>query len=179
MICPFPDPLEVLQTVVESSVAVGSVTLQSDRDRRTILCSQVAKSLSCSAAVDESSASNVLVLQGFTLPKLVLQIVTVDVIFRVSSPSVNELVILKETAFTIYNKARRISRGTSNDVVQSSSISSRSHSVLSSMSPSIPGMWKDCVGPRITGHSSHEKVKLMVPSGLEPGITPGNQGLDR
>ncbi|TYK09965.1 mediator of RNA polymerase II transcription subunit 13 [Cucumis melo var. makuwa] len=153
VICPFPDPLEVLQTVVESSIAVGSVMLQSDRDRRTILCSQVAKSLSCSAAVDESSASNVLVLQGFTLPKLVLQIVTVDVIFRVSSPSVNELVILKETAFTIYNKARRISRGTSNDAVQSSSISSRSHSVLSSMSPSIPGMWKDCVGPRMTGHS--------------------------
>ncbi|XP_031737595.1 mediator of RNA polymerase II transcription subunit 13 isoform X2 [Cucumis sativus] len=153
VICPFPDPLEVLQTVVESSVAVGSVMLQSDRDRRTILCSQVAKSLSCSAAVDESSASNVLVLQGFTLPKLVLQIVTVDVIFRVSSPSVNELVILKETAFTIYNKARRISRGTSNDAAQSSSLSSRSHSVLSSMSPSIPGMWKDCVGPRMTGHS--------------------------
>lgn len=145
--------MEVLQTVVESSVAVGSVMLQSDRDRRTILCSQVAKSLNCSAAVDESSTSNVLVLQGFTLPKLVLQIVTVDVIFRVSSPSVNELVILKETAFTVYNKARRISRGTSNDGVQSSSISSRSHSVLSSMSSSIQGMWKDCVGPRITGHS--------------------------
>ncbi|XP_023529870.1 mediator of RNA polymerase II transcription subunit 13 [Cucurbita pepo subsp. pepo] len=153
VICPFPDPLEVLQTVVESSVAVGSVTLQSDRDRRTILCSQVAKSLSCSAAVDESSTSNVLVLQGFTLPKLVLQIVTVDAIFRVSSPSVNEIVILKETAFTVYNKARRISRGTSTDVVQSSSISSRSHSVLSSMSSSIPGMWKDCVGIRIAGHS--------------------------
>ncbi|KAI5427583.1 hypothetical protein KIW84_032838 [Lathyrus oleraceus] len=36
-------------------------------------------------------------------------IVTVDAIFRVTSPSVSEFVILKETAFTVYSKARRVS----------------------------------------------------------------------
>lgn len=153
MVCPFPEPIAVLQTVIESSVAIGSVIFQSDRERRSILHSQVSKALSYSAAVDEASISNVLVLSGFSVPKLVLQIVTVDAIFKVTSPSLNELVILKETAFTVYNKARRISRGSSNDTVQSSALSSRSHSVLTQMSSPTPGMWKDCVGPRITGHS--------------------------
>lgn len=153
MVCPFPEPIAVLQTVIESSVAIGSVIFQSDRERRSILHSQVSKALSYSAAVDEASISNVLVLSGFSVPKLVLQIVTVDAIFKVTSPSLNELVILKETAFTVYNKARRISRGSSNDTVQSSALSGRSHSVLTQMSSPTPGMWKDCVGPRITGHS--------------------------
>lgn len=153
MVCPFPEPIAVLQTVIESSVAVGSVILQSDREKRLISHSQVGKALSCSAAVDEATISNVLVLSGFSIPKIVLQIVTVDAIFRVTSPSLHELVILKETAFTVYNKARRISRGSSNDINQSSSLSSRSSSVMSQMSSPIPGMWKDCVGPRITGHS--------------------------
>ncbi|XP_050278302.1 mediator of RNA polymerase II transcription subunit 13 isoform X3 [Quercus robur] len=153
VVCPFPEPIAVLQTVIESSVALGSVILQSDREKRLISHSQVGKALSCSAAVDEATISNVLVLSGFSIPKIVLQIVTVDAIFRVTSPSLHELVILKETAFTVYNKARRISRGSSNDMVQSSSLSSRSSSVMTQMSSPISGMWKDCVGPRITGHS--------------------------
>ncbi|KAI5390514.1 hypothetical protein KIW84_075724 [Lathyrus oleraceus] len=61
------------------------------------------------ATVDEASGSNIRVLFGFSIPKLVLQIVTVDAIFRVTSPSVSEFVILKETAFTVYSKARRVS----------------------------------------------------------------------
>ncbi|XP_040994670.1 mediator of RNA polymerase II transcription subunit 13-like isoform X3 [Juglans microcarpa x Juglans regia] len=152
VVCPFPDPTAVLQTVVESSVAVGSVILQSDRER-SILHSQVGKALSCSEAVDEATISNVLVLSGFSIPQLVLQIVTVDAIFRVTSPSYDELVILKETAFTVYNKARRILRGSSNDMVQLSSLSSRSPSVLTQMSSPISGMLKDCVGPQISVHS--------------------------
>ncbi|KAL5563620.1 hypothetical protein UlMin_033367 [Ulmus minor] len=153
VVCPFPEPTAILQTVVESSVALGSVIFQSDRERRSMLHSQVGKALSCSAAVDEASISNVFVLSGFTTPKLVLQVVTVDAIFRVTSPSLSELVTLKEIAFTVYNKARRMSRRPSNDIVQSSSLSSRSHSVLTQMSSPSPGMWKDCIGPRITGHS--------------------------
>ncbi|KAL4343391.1 mediator of RNA polymerase II transcription subunit 13 [Arachis ipaensis] len=152
VVCPFPDPSAVLQTVIESSVAIGSVIQQSDRDRRSLLHSQVSKALNVSATVDETSASNILVLSGFSIPKLVLQIVTVDAIFRVTSPSVSELVILKETAFTVYSKARRISRGVSSDFSQSA-FSSRSHSVLTQMPSPISGMWKDCVGPRMAGHS--------------------------
>ncbi|KAJ6346584.1 hypothetical protein OIU76_003291 [Salix suchowensis] len=140
VVCPFPEPAAVLQTVVESSVAIGTIIPPADRERRSVLLGQVGKALSSLATVDEASASNVLVLSGFSIPKLVLQIVTVDAIFRVTSPALNELIILKETAFTVYNKARRISKGSSNDV-QSSSASSRSHSVLTQMS-SVPAMWK-------------------------------------
>ncbi|KAI4317451.1 hypothetical protein L6164_025318 [Bauhinia variegata] len=152
VVCPFPEPTAILQTVIESSVAIGSVIQQSDRERRLTLHSQVMKALSGLATVDEASASNILVLSGFSIPKLVLQIVTVDAIFRVTNPSLGELVILKETAFSVYNKARRISRGHSNDYAQSA-LSSRSHSVLSQMSSPMSGMWKDYVGPRMTGHS--------------------------
>lgn len=166
VVCPFPEPTAVLQTVIESSVAIGSVVFQSDRERRSILHNQVGKALSCSAAVDETSISNVLILSGFSIPKLVLQIVTVDAIFKVTSPSLSELVILKETAFTVYNKARRISRGSSNDI-QSSSLSNRSHSVLTQMSSPTPGMWKDCIGPRMTGHSIPREGE--IDSSLRPG----------
>ncbi|OMP07507.1 Mediator complex, subunit Med13 [Corchorus olitorius] len=147
VVCPFPEPTAVLKTVIESSIAVGSIILPSDRERRSVLHSQVGKALSSSAAADEASISNIPVVSGFSVPKLVLQIVTVDAIFRVTSPPFNELVVLKETAFTIYNKARRISRGSVNDVL-SSSFSNRSHSVLTPMT-SIPGMWNS----RISGSS--------------------------
>ncbi|XP_059630501.1 mediator of RNA polymerase II transcription subunit 13 isoform X4 [Cornus florida] len=160
VVCPFPEPIAVLQTVLESSVAVGSIILSSDKERRSIMLNQVGKALSCSAAVDEASIANVLTLSGFSIPKLVLQIVTVDAIFRVTSPALSELVILKEIAFTVYNKARRFSRGSSNDVVQSSSMSGRSHSVLMQMSSPIQGMWKDCVGPRIAGPSVSREGEL-------------------
>jgi mediator of RNA polymerase II transcription subunit 13 len=166
VVCPFPEPIAVLQTVIESSVSLGSITIPSDRERRSIMHSQVGKALSCSAAVDEASASNILVISGFSVPKLVLQIVTVDAIFRVTSPAFNELIILKETAFTVYNKARRISRGSSNDMVHSSSLSSRSHSVLTPMT-SMSGMWKDCVGPRITGPSLPREGE--IDASLRPG----------
>ena len=136
MVCPFPEPAAVLQTVIESSVSIGSIIPPANRERRSMLLAQVGKALSSLAAVDEASASNVLVLSGFSVPKLVLQIVTVDAIFRVTSPALNELIILKETAFTVYNKARRISKGSSNDVQPSTS--SRSH--LAQMS-SVPAMW--------------------------------------
>ncbi|KAM7523061.1 hypothetical protein LguiA_012963 [Lonicera macranthoides] len=157
VVCPFPEPTAVLKTIVESSAALGSVIVSSDKERRTILHSQVGKALSCSTAVDEASISNIVTLSGFSIPKLVLQIVTVDAIFRVTSPSLNELVILKEIAFTVYNKARRISRGCSSEVVPSSFITGRSNSSSMQMTSSpISGMWKDCIGPRITGQRDGE-----------------------
>ncbi|KRH31605.1 hypothetical protein GLYMA_11G256800v4 [Glycine max] len=165
VVCPFPDPTAILQTVIESSVAIGSVAQQSDRERRSSLHSQVVKALSGLTTVDEASASNILVLSGFSIPKLVLQIVTVDAIFRVTSPSVSELVILKETAFTVYSKARRISRGISSDFAQSAF--PRSHSVLTQMPSPISGMWKDCVGPRMAGHSLPREGD--IDASLRPG----------
>ncbi|CAN8287998.1 unnamed protein product [Cochlearia groenlandica] len=154
IVCPFPDPSAVLRTIVESSIALGSA-IQPDRDRRSTLNSQVARAFGSSAAVDEASISHIPVLSGFSVPKLVLQVVSVDSIFRITSPSFNELVILKDTAFSVYNKARRISRGMPNDPFLSSSLSNRSSSSLTSMN-SMSGIWKDCVGSRMTG-STHPR----------------------
>ncbi|CAH8306210.1 unnamed protein product [Eruca vesicaria subsp. sativa] len=154
IVCPFPDPSAVLRTIVESSIALGS-GIQPDRDRRSLLNSQVARAFGSSAAVDEASISHIPVLSGFSVPKLVLQVVSVDSIFRITSPSFNELVILKDTAFSVYNKARRISRGMPNDAFLSSPLSNRSSSALAPMN-SISGIWKDCVGSRMTG-STHPR----------------------
>ncbi|XP_011088350.1 mediator of RNA polymerase II transcription subunit 13 [Sesamum indicum] len=166
VVCPFPEPLAVLQTVVESSIAIGSVIRSSDKERRSGMHNQVAKALSYPAAVDESF-SNVLTLTGFSIPKLVLQIVTVDAIFRVTSPTLNELIILKEIAFTVYNKARRISRGASGETTPSLAVPGRSHSALMQMASPVPGMWKDCVGPRIGG------PPLQRESELDASLRPG------
>ncbi|KAL0864171.1 hypothetical protein Bca101_043289 [Brassica carinata] len=154
IVCPFPDPSAVLRTIVQSCIALGS-GIQPDKDRRSLLNSQVARAFGSSAAVDEASISHIPVLSGFSVPKLVLQVVSVDSIFRITSPSFNELVILKDTAFSVYNKARKISRGMPNDAFQSSSLASRSSSALTPMS-SISGIWKDCVGSRMTG-STHPR----------------------
>lgn len=168
VVCPFPDPNAVLKTILESSVAVSSVIFSSENGKRAMLCSQVGKALSHAAGVDEASISNIPALSGFSIPRIVLQIVPVDAIFRVTSPSLNELVLLKEIAFTVYNKARRISRGSSNEFIQSSTFSGRSSSMLVNMANPIPGMWKDCVGSRFSGPS------LSREGELDPGMRAGN-----
>lgn len=136
MVCPFPEPTAVLRTVVESSVALGSLVLPSDK--RLPMYKQVAKALNCSASVDETSSANVLSISGFCVPRIILQVVTVDAIFRVTSPVLSELSILKETAFTVYNKARRISQGSTSDF---HSLSGRSGSILNQMTSPMSGMW--------------------------------------
>ncbi|KAJ6828113.1 mediator of RNA polymerase II transcription subunit 13 [Iris pallida] len=89
-------------------------------------------------------------LSGFSIPKLVLQIVTVECLLRVNKP-LNELAVLKDIAFTVYNKARRIPRAiSSNDIFQPSSMPVRSHSSLMHLSSPI-GLWKDCLAPRMSG----------------------------
>ncbi|EPS70346.1 hypothetical protein M569_04407, partial [Genlisea aurea] len=164
VVCPFPDPLAILQAVVESSIAIGTAICSSDKERRSMAYNQVAKALSHSAAGDES-LSNVLTLTGFSIPRLVLQIVTVDAVFRVTSPMLNELVVLKEIAFAVYNKARRFIRGASGETL----LPGRSPGILTQMSAHIPGggMWKDVVAPRIGG--SHLQRESEVDSSLRPG----------
>ncbi|KAL9274567.1 Mediator of RNA polymerase II transcription subunit 13-like protein, partial [Drosera capensis] len=113
VVCPFPEHSAVLKTLIESSIAVGSVLFSADSDRRSALYNQVSKALSCSVGVDEASSSNIVALSGFSIPRFVLQIVTADTIFRVTNPPFGELIILKEIAFTDYDKARRVSQGSS------------------------------------------------------------------
>ncbi|KAL9233602.1 hypothetical protein vseg_008575 [Gypsophila vaccaria] len=139
IVCPFPDPAAVLRTIIESSITLTSVVCSSDNDKGSILYSQVEKALSYAAGVDEASISNIPAISGFSIPKLILQIVPIDAIFRVTSPGVSETVMLKEIAFTVYNKARRLSRGSSNGLVQS--LSGRSHSSVMQMGNPLPGTW--------------------------------------
>ncbi|XP_068635779.1 mediator of RNA polymerase II transcription subunit 13 isoform X2 [Aristolochia californica] len=156
VVCPFPEPTAILQTLVESSVALGSSTLSSDKDR-ALLHSQVGKAFSCTAGVDETSISSILTLSGFSVPRLVLQIVTIETIF------VNELSLLKDIAFTVYNKARRVPRTSSSDMSQSSGISGRTQSAMMNMPSSMPGLWKDCMTSRITASTPD------LDAGLRPG----------
>ena len=167
VVCPFPEPTAVLQTLVESSAALGSVVLSPDRERQSWLLSQVAKAQSCTAAADELSASNVLMLSGFSIPRLVLQIVTIDCLLRVNRPG-NELAFLKDIAFTVYNKARRVPRSTSsNDMFQSSSVSGRPQAPLMHVASPITGMWKDCLAPRMSGSALSREGELDA--ALRPG----------
>ncbi|WOL08835.1 mediator of RNA polymerase II transcription subunit 13 isoform X1 [Canna indica] len=138
VVCPFPEPTAILQTLVECSATLGSVVYSPDKERRSLLYSQVAKSLNCSTVIDEVSTSNVLMLSGFSVPKLVLQIITVETLLRIYRPT-SELAILKDIAFTVYNKARRIQRAASSTDMFQTSFSARSQSALMHMASSISG----------------------------------------
>ncbi|XP_008807938.3 mediator of RNA polymerase II transcription subunit 13 isoform X1 [Phoenix dactylifera] len=167
VVCPFPEPRAVLQTLIECASALGSVVLSPDKERRSLLHSHVARALNCTAAADEASASNVVMLSGFSIPKLVLQIVTVESLLGINRP-VNELAILKDIAFTVYNKARRIPwAAPASDVLQSSAASGRSQSTLMHVTSPIPGLWKDCHAPRLSGPTLTREAELD--SALRPG----------
>ncbi|ONK75293.1 uncharacterized protein A4U43_C03F15350 [Asparagus officinalis] len=166
VVCPFPDSTAVLRTLIESSAAIGSVVLSPDRERQSWLLSQVARAQSCPAAADEVT-SNVVMLSGFSIPKLVLQIVTVDCLLRVNRP-VSELTVLKDIAFTVYNKARRVSRPIpSNDMFRTLSASGRQQASLMHAASPIQGMWKDCLAPRMSGSSLSREGELDA--ALRPG----------
>ncbi|KAG8086379.1 hypothetical protein GUJ93_ZPchr0010g8621 [Zizania palustris] len=160
VVCPFPEPSAVLQTLVECSVALGSVILSPEREKKSFLYSQVAKALNCNASVDESSASNVVMLSGFSIPKLVLQIVTVETLLRLHKPN-NELAILKDMAFTVYNKARRIPKAIStSDMFQSPAYVGRPQSTMMHATSPGPTLWKECLVPRMSGSSLSRETEF-------------------
>ncbi|VAH52681.1 unnamed protein product [Triticum turgidum subsp. durum] len=158
VVCPFPEPSAVLQTLVESSVALGSI-LSSERERKSFLYAQVAKALDSSASADEASASNVVMLSGFSIPKLVLQIVTVETLLRLHKP--NELAAFKDIAFTVYNKARRIPRFVSkSDMFQSPTYMSRPQSTMMHTASPGPTLWKECLVPRMSGQTLSRETEF-------------------
>ncbi|KAJ0968254.1 hypothetical protein J5N97_025171 [Dioscorea zingiberensis] len=149
VVCPFPEPISVLQTLIECCATLGSSVLSPFKDRRSFMHSQVAKALNCTTAVDEASTSNVIVLSGFSIPKLVLQIVTVESLLRINRPA-NELAMLKDIAFTVYNKSRRIPRVASTSEMLQTTVTGRSQPSMMHVTSPIPGLWKE-FGPRISG----------------------------
>ncbi|KAJ4755679.1 Mediator of RNA polymerase II transcription subunit 13 [Rhynchospora pubera] len=161
VVCPFPDPSAVLETLVECSVALGTAVLTpSERERKSMLYSHVLRALNPNTGIDESSSnSNVIMLSGFNLPKVVLQIITVESILRLNNPSFNELSLLKDIAFTVYNKARRVPRsvvsGPTHDPVHSASSFPGRPQMMHHMSQSpMPNLWKDCLVPRMPGSAA-------------------------
>lgn len=163
VVCPFPEPSAVLQTVVECSVALGYVISFPERERKSFLYSHVAKALNCSASADEVSASNVVMLSGFSIPKLVLQIVTVETLLRLHKPN-NELAVLKDIAFTVYNKARRIQQTvSSSDMFQSPTYMGRSQSAMMHVTSPGPTLWKECLVPRMSGPTLSRETDFDAP----------------
>ena len=162
VVCPFPDPCAILQTLVESSVALGYVISSPERERKSLYF-QVAKAQNSSASADEASASNVVMLSGFSIPKLVLQIVTIETLLRIDKPS-NELAVLKDIAFTVYNKARRIPRAVStNDMFQSPTYLGRSQSMMMHVTSPAPTLWKECLVPRMSGPTLSRETDFDAP----------------
>lgn len=163
VICPFPDPVAVLQTLVEASAVIGSMSCSSDREQRSLLNLQVTKALSL--ATDEAIASNVPMLSGFSIPKVVLQTVSLEFLLRNCRPS-DDLAIMKEFAFTLYNKARRIPLPTISGFTNQSS-SGRSQNTLMPMSSPPATIWKDSLVSRIS--ASNLTREAEVESSLRSG----------
>ncbi|CAN6208649.1 unnamed protein product [Urochloa humidicola] len=162
VVCPFPEPCAIIQTLVESSVALGYVISSPERERKSLYF-QVAKAQSSSASADEASASNVVMLSGFSIPKLVLQIVTIETVLRIDKPS-NELAVLKDIAFTVYNKARRIPRAVStSDMFQSPTYLGRSQSTMMHVTSPAPTLWKECLVPRMSGPTLSRETDFDAP----------------
>lgn len=152
VICPFAEPSAVLQTVVEACSSLGGIVNSPNRERRLLNYSQVGKALDYAATLDETLNLSVPTLFGFNVPKLVLQVLTAEMILKASRPPVTELVTLKEIAFTVYNKARRIPRLTPvYDTSQQTTLSLRARPGAVHQSSGVPGLWKDCGIPRTAG----------------------------
>lgn len=92
----------------------------------------------------EDAASTPIV--AFSLPRFALQVVTADVILKVSGHVSSDAEILKDIAFEVYNKARRIPwRSHVSEPVQGAASRIRpGASVIMQSGTSMPGMWKDC-----------------------------------
>lgn len=170
VICPFAEPSAVLQTVVEACSSLGAIVNSPDRERRLLNYSQVGKALDYAATLDETLNLSVPTLFGFSVPKLVLQVLTAEMILKASRPPVTELVTLKEIAFTVYNKARRIPRMTPvYDTSQQPTLSVRARPGAVHLSSVVPGLWKDCGIPRTTGGTpSLSRDNLLDTACLRP-----------
>ncbi|KAF3791054.1 Mediator of RNA polymerase II transcription subunit 13 [Nymphaea thermarum] len=166
IVCPFPSCSAILRTLIEASAAIGSVIHSHDKDKRSSIHAQVEKALTLTTTADETSVSSIVTLAGFSVSKLVLQIVTLENILKVNRPPLTEQITLKEMAFTVYNKARRTQRKVvSHAAVQSTTFSSRPQSAMTQITSPVPGIWKDS---RTTGPS------LPRESGLDGSLRSGS-----
>ncbi|BBM96962.1 mediator of RNA polymerase II transcription subunit 13 [Marchantia polymorpha subsp. ruderalis] len=137
VVSPSSEPAELLQIVLDASQCFGSALSLSEKERRSSTYSQAV-----GTATDECSSSPVV---GFSTSRFVLQVLPAEVVMKASTTLTSELSTLRDVAFGVYNKARRIQRKIAlPESLHPSLPSSRVRSGILQSGTTLPGMWKDC-----------------------------------
>ncbi|KAI5059150.1 hypothetical protein GOP47_0025469 [Adiantum capillus-veneris] len=159
VICPSSDPNTVLQTMLVACQSIGHNAVMYDKQRKANTSNRTSLG---SSYMDDSAGVTRQGIVGFSTSKLVLQVLTAESILKPSSPVSVNTDSLKEVAFGVYNKIRRIPRSySSNDFIVHGAQPSRGRPLALQSSSAISGMWKDCgmvrstvAGAALTGHES-------------------------
>ncbi|MCO5585901.1 hypothetical protein L7F22_039835 [Adiantum nelumboides] len=159
VICPSSDPNTILQTMLVACQRIGHNIAVYDKQRKTSVSNR--NTLGSSFIDDSAGASQGLI--GFSTSKLVLQVLTAESILKPSSPVSVDVDSLKEVAFGVYNKIRRIPRPySSNDFIVHGAQPSRGRTLPFQSSSAVSSvLWKDCglvrntvTGAALPGHES-------------------------
>ncbi|KAL2651163.1 hypothetical protein R1flu_019291 [Riccia fluitans] len=139
IVSPSSDPAELLQIILDVSQYFGSAL--SDKELKSSTFSQAG-----GAGLEEVSIAPVV---GFSTSRFILQVVPAEVVLKAGTSLSSELSTLREVAFGVYNKARRVQRKvTLPESSHSTLSSSRARSGILQSSPAMTGMWKDCTTVR-------------------------------
>ncbi|KAL3700535.1 hypothetical protein R1sor_018557 [Riccia sorocarpa] len=139
VISPSSEPAELLQIILDVSQYFGSAL--SEKELKSSAFSQTG-----AVGSEEVSISPVV---GFSTSRFIIQVLPAEVILKVSNSLSSELSTLREVAFGVYNKARRVQRKvTLPESLHSTQSASRVRSGILQSGPAMPGLWKDCTTVR-------------------------------
>ncbi|KAH7277369.1 hypothetical protein KP509_39G047500 [Ceratopteris richardii] len=141
IVCPSSDPNVVLQTMLVACQSLGHNIAIYDKQRKANISSRTSLG---SAYIEDSTGNCDQGIIGFTTSRIVLQILTAETVLKPTSPISLDMDSLKEVAFSVYNKIRRISCPYRNsDFSVHNTQSNRSRNLTLQSSPAVSGMWKD------------------------------------
>eukprot|EP00250_Pteridium_aquilinum_P013407 c21321_g1_i1 orf=428-6595(+) len=145
VICPSSDPDTILQTTLVACQSIGHNIAVYDKQRKASTTNQIQRTSVGSTFMEDSSSVSSQGIVGFSTSKLVLQVLTAESIFKPSSPISVDMDSLKEVAFSVYNKIRRIPRTYSgSDIIVHNIQPSRGRTLPLQNSTAMSGIWKDC-----------------------------------
>lgn len=163
VICPSSDPDAVLQTMLVACQSIGRNIAISDKQRRASISSQMQRTSAGLGFVEDTSSVPSQGIIGFSTSKLVLQVLTAETILKSSRPISVDMDSLKEVAFSVYNKIRRIPRMfSSSDLSLHATQPGRGRPLPLQTSTAMSAVWKDCG----TGRSSVSSTALPVQDSL-------------
>jgi mediator of RNA polymerase II transcription subunit 13 len=149
VICPSSDPDVVLQTILVACQSIGHNIAASEKQKKLNISSQKQQG---SALPDDSASIQYQGVVGFSTSRLVLQVLTAEMIMKLTNPGSVHFDSLKEVAFSVYNKIRRIPRLSSNtEMSVPNNQSGRNRPISLQSSSAISGMWKDSGTGRSSG----------------------------